>query len=124
MKRGRSMDRDAVLSLCLAQPGAVEDYPFGDDVAVFKVAGKMFALVALREDVGRVTLKCDPTHALELRARWAAVSPGYHTNKRHWNTVTLDDTVPASDLAEMITHSYDEVVAKLTRAERAALTSS
>ena len=85
--------RDQVLALCGDLPEAVEDYPFGDEVAAFKIGGKMFALVMLTGDPGRLTLKCDPDWALELRDRFAAVGPGYHTNKRHWNTVELDGTV-------------------------------
>ena len=78
------MNRDEVLEYCLSLREAVEDYPFGDDVAVFKVGGKVFALVALDGESGRVTLKCDPEWAVELRATYPAVRPGYHTNKRHW----------------------------------------
>ena len=116
------MNRDAVLSTCLDLPGAVEDYPFGDDVAVMKVGGKMFAIVSLGDDPGHVTLKCDPDWALELRAEYPAVTPGYHTNKRHWNTVELDDTVEDGLMAEMIDHSYELVVNSLTKAQRAEIT--
>jgi predicted DNA-binding protein (MmcQ/YjbR family) len=110
--------RDAVLELCLRLPGAAEDYPFGDDVAVAKVGGKMFALVMLTGEPGTVTLKCDPAWALELREIHAAVRPGYHTNKRHWNTVDLDGTVDAEDLEDMIQHSYELVARGLPRRER------
>lgn len=99
-------------------PGAVEDYPFGDGVAVFKVGGKMFALVPLDDDRGSVNLKCDPSLALELRARHTAVRPGYHQNKRHWNTVDLDDSIEADEIHEMIRHSYALVVDRLPRATR------
>jgi predicted DNA-binding protein (MmcQ/YjbR family) len=112
------MTRDDVLDLCSSLPGAVEDYPFGDDVAVFKVGGKMFALVALAGEPGSVSLKCDPGWALELRARHEAVGPGYHLNKRHWNTVELDGTVEEVEVGEMIGHSYDLVVSKLPRRQR------
>ena len=112
------MTRDDVLSVCAGLPGAVEDYPFGDDTAVFKVGGKMFALVALAGDPGSVNLKCDPEWALELRDRYESVRPGYHQNKRHWNTVELDGTVDDDDLREMIDHSYDLVVSRLPRSER------
>jgi predicted DNA-binding protein (MmcQ/YjbR family) len=81
----------------------------------------MFALVALDGDPGSVTLKCDPDLALELRARHAAVRPGYHTNKRHWNTVDLDGSVGRDDVREMIEHSYELVVAGLPEAVRARL---
>ena len=115
------MTRDQVLDVCSRLPGAVEDYPFGDDVAVFKVGGKIFALVMLTGEPGRVNLKCDPDRALELRAIYAAVRPGYHMNKRHWNTVELDGTVEDVELREMIDHSYELVVRRLPRNEQARL---
>jgi predicted DNA-binding protein (MmcQ/YjbR family) len=111
--------RDDVLDLCGGLPGAVEDYPFGDGVAVFKVAGRMFALVSLEGDPGSVNLKCDPALALELRARYSAVRPGYHQDKRHWNTVDLDGSIDDNELREMIDHSYRLVVDGLTRGQRA-----
>jgi predicted DNA-binding protein (MmcQ/YjbR family) len=114
------MTRDDVLAHCLGLPSAVEDYPFGDEVAVFKVGGKMFAIVSL-EGSPAVTLKCAPDLALELRARHPAVRPGYHANKRHWNTVDLDGTIEANEVAEMLDHSYKLVVNSLTRAARAQL---
>ena len=101
--------------------GAVEDYPFGDEVAVYKVGGRMFALVSLDGDPGSVNLKCDPDLALELRARYPAVRPGYHQDKRHWNTVELDGSIPESELREMIEQSYELVVSRLPRADRARL---
>ncbi|MBO0848270.1 MAG: MmcQ/YjbR family DNA-binding protein [Pseudonocardia sp.] len=99
-------------------PGAVEDYPFGDGVAVFKVGGRMFALVPLEGAPGSVNLKCDPAVALELRARHSSVSPGYHQDKRHWNTVELDGSVDDDELRWMVDHSYDLVVGKLPRTVR------
>ena len=115
------MTRDRVLQLCSSLPGATEDYPFGDEVAVFKVGGKMFALVPLDGEPGSVSLKCDPDWALELRAQYEAVRPGYHQNKRHWNTVDLDGSLKDGELREMIDHSYELVVSRLPRAERARL---
>ena len=114
--------RDLVMAACGAKPGAVEDYPFGDDVAVFKVAGRMFALVPLGGTPGNISLKCDPELAVVLRGRYAGVTPGYHLNKRHWNTVVLDGSVPGGEVLELIDHSYDLVVARLTRAQRDQLT--
>ena len=110
--------RDRVIAACSAKPGSVEDYPFGAEVAVFKVAGKMFALVALDSSPGEVSLKCDPELAVALRGRYAAITAGYHLNKRHWNTVTLDGSVPHDELSDLIDHSYELVVASLPRAER------
>ncbi len=110
--------RDRVIAECMAKPGSAEDYPFGDEVAVFKVAGRMFALVLLGPPPGNVSLKCDPDLAAGLRARYAAITSGYHLNKQHWNTVELDGSVPEEELTELIDHSYDLVVARLTRAQR------
>jgi predicted DNA-binding protein (MmcQ/YjbR family) len=118
---GSAMTRDDVLDLCARLPGAVEDYPFGDDVAVFKVGGRMFALVALEGSPGSVNLKCDPELALELRAEYSSVHPGYHQNKRHWNTVELDGSIEDDEFRAMIDHSYQLVVGNLTRAVRARL---
>ena len=95
------MTRDDVLAVCAGFTGAAEDYPFGDGVAVFKVEGKMFALVMLDGDPGFVNLKCDPDLALELRACYPAVRPGYHANKRHWNSVDLDGSIPADELTSL-----------------------
>lgn len=110
--------RDRMIAACGAKPTAVEDYPFGDEVAVFKVAGKMFALVELGPEPGSISLKCDPDLAAGLRRRYAAITAGYHLNKRHWNTVALDGSVPGDELLGLIDHSYELVVARLTRAER------
>lgn len=110
--------RDRVIEACDGQPGAAEDYPFGDEVAVFKVGGRMFALVLLSAAPATVSLKCDPDLAEDLRARYAAITPGYHLNKRHWNTITLDGSVPDDELLELIGHSYELVVARLPRAQR------
>jgi predicted DNA-binding protein (MmcQ/YjbR family) len=107
-----------VIAECGAKPSAVEDYPFGDEVAVFKVAGKMFALVSLGPPPESISLKCEPGIAVDLRRRYPAITAGYHLNKRHWNTVTLDGSVPEDELAELIDHSYELVVAGLTKADR------
>jgi predicted DNA-binding protein (MmcQ/YjbR family) len=110
--------RDRVIAACSAKPGSAEDYPFGDEVAVYKVAGKMFALATLGPAPGSVSLKCDPDLAAGLRRRYAAITAGYHLSKRHWNTVTLDGSVPEDELLDLIDHSYELVVARLPRAER------
>lgn len=110
--------RDQVIAACVGKPGATEDYPFGDSVAVFKVGGRMFALVPLGPSPGTVSLKCDPVLAETLRARYPAITPGYHLNKRHWNTVQLDGTVPDEEVIDLIDHSYDLVVARLPRSQR------
>ena len=112
------MNRDEVLALCAELPAAVEDYPFGDGVAVFKVGGRMFALVPLAGSPAGVNLKCDPALALELRARHPSVRPGYHQDKRHWNTVVLDGSIEPDEIREMVEHSYDLVVRGLPRRVR------
>ena len=99
-----------------AKPGAVEDFPFDPVILVFKVGGKMFALVATDEDPPRINLKCDPLKAEILREYYPAVLPGYHMNKRHWNTVVLDGSIPDEELVAMIDESHDLVVQNLPRA--------
>lgn len=84
--------------------------PFGEDVLVFKVNGKIFLLVRLMARPLTINLKCDPQRAVELRERYEAVQPGYHMNKIHWNTVILDGTIPAKEVTAMIDHSFDEVL--------------
>ena len=76
---------------CLALPGASEEFPFGDEVSVFKVGGKMFALSHLDGEPLQLSVKCDPELAVQLRSAYPAITPGYHLNKRHWNTITLDE---------------------------------
>jgi len=106
---------------CLANPGAVEDFPFGPETSVFKVAGKMFALSALDREPLEVSVKCEPELSVELRATYPAVRPGYHLNKRHWNTVTLGGDLDDAFARELIEDSYDLVVSALPRRTRAAL---
>jgi predicted DNA-binding protein (MmcQ/YjbR family) len=106
---------------CLSFTGAEETFPFGPRTSVFKVAGKMFALSQLGADSLRVSLKCEPALAEALRDTHAAVIPGYHLNKRHWNTVILDGSLPEQTVREMIEDSYDVVVSKLPQADRRAL---
>ncbi len=112
------MDRHELRALCLALPGAREDFPFGDEVSVFKVGGKMFALCNLDAEPLQVSLKCDPDLAVQLRAGYPAIAPGYHLNKRHWNTVTVDGSLPDQMVTDLVSDSYDLVVAALPRARR------
>jgi predicted DNA-binding protein (MmcQ/YjbR family) len=107
--------------LCLTFPGSEETFPFGSETSVFKVADKMFALSGLQQRPLRVSLKCQPGLAEQLRAAHAAVLPGYHLNKRHWNTVVLDGSLPDGMIADMIEDSYDLIVSKLSRDRRRAL---
>ena len=106
------MDTGDFREHCLAKPQVTEGTPFGRDTLVFKVEGKMFALLSLDDVPPRANLKCDPDRALELRDRYEQVLPGYHMNKKHWNTVILDGAIPNSTIAEMIDHSYDLVRSK------------
>jgi predicted DNA-binding protein (MmcQ/YjbR family) len=115
------MTREEVLERCASLQAAVEDYPFGDGVAVFKVGDRMFALVSLGDDPGTVGLKCDPELAIALRADYPAVRPGYHLNKQHWNTVDLDGSIGDDEVRRMIDHSYELVLGGLSRAHRARL---
>ena len=105
----------------VGKPHATEEYPFGPETLVLKVAGKLFALVGINEAPLRLTLKCDPIDAPFLRDTYQAIQPGYYMNKRHWNTITLDGSIPPPEIEAMIDTSYKLVVNGLTRAERARL---
>ena len=98
---------------CLDLPGAIEDFPFGEGVSVFKVAGKMFALSRLDAAPLEVSLKCEPELAEQLRFTYPGIRPGYHLNKRHWNTVTLDGSLPDGMVLDLLQDSYDLIVAAL-----------
>jgi predicted DNA-binding protein (MmcQ/YjbR family) len=110
-----------ITALLCAKPGASSSYPFGPGALVFKVGGKMFALLGDDETPLTMNLKCDPDQALALRAAYKSIMPGYHMSKRHWNTVTLDGTLSDGLVREMIEHSYELVVASLPKATREKL---
>jgi predicted DNA-binding protein (MmcQ/YjbR family) len=110
---------DELKAACLALPGAAETYPFGHETSVYKVAGKIFAIAPVSAE--SVSLKCEPELAEQLRLDYAAIRPGYHLNKRHWNTVALDGSVPDRMVREMIEDSYDLIVASLPARQREAL---
>jgi predicted DNA-binding protein (MmcQ/YjbR family) len=112
------MDLETFREYCLSKAAVTESTPFGEDILVFKVAGKMFALAVLDEIPTTVNLKCDPDLALELRDRYEQVGPGYHMNKRHWNTVEIDGGIPDAELRKMIDHSYELVVRNLPKKKR------
>jgi predicted DNA-binding protein (MmcQ/YjbR family) len=105
--------------MCLSHRGVAFDYPFGPEVRVFRVGGKIFAL--LDSDGGRVSLKCDPALADVLRASFDGVTAGYHLNKRHWNTVRLDGSVPEGQVRDLIEHSYELVLGGLAKKVQAAI---
>ena len=111
----RKMTAAAVIRHCASRRGATAERPFGPEVLVFKVAGKVFALVGDTFSPPTVSLQCDPELAIALRAAYPAVTAGYHLNKRHWNSVVLDGSVPDDELRSMIDDSYDLVVAGLPK---------
>lgn len=115
------MDPDGLRRRCLAKPGALEDFPFGEGISVFKVAGKIFTIAAFEAEPPEVSLKCEPELAQALRGQHAAVRPGYHLNKRHWNTVTLDGSLSDAEIEAMIDDSYDLVIHGLPRTLRQTL---
>jgi predicted DNA-binding protein (MmcQ/YjbR family) len=96
---------------CLKKKGKITgEFPFGEDVLVYKVEGKVFLLTRVEEHPLSLNLKCNPDHAVELREQYDAVTPGYHMNKKHWNTVVLDGSIPSGEVLKMIDHSYEQVV--------------
>ena len=106
------MNIEVFRDYCLAKAGVTEELPFDENTLVFKVMGKMFALTDI-ELFDSINLKCDPARALELREQYDGIRPGYHMNKKHWNSVSTDGSVPDTLLYELIDHSYDLVVAGL-----------
>ncbi len=115
------MDGEAARAYLLARPEAWEDFPFGPNVYVYKIGRKMFATLSYPNGVAQMNLKCEPNEAMVLRDIFDAVRPGYHMNKAHWNTVTLDGSVPGGELERMMDRSYALVVGGLTKAERTGL---
>ena len=111
------MTQEEFRDYCLRKKGAVEDFPFEATAAVFKISGKIFAM-ADAASFKSISLKCDPDKAIELRALYPAVTPGYHLNKRHWNTIVLDGSIPDKVIRGLIDHSYERVYAGLNRAEK------
>lgn len=104
------MTHKEVEEYVLSMPNAKLDYPFGEDVAVYKVGDKMFALIAEGKDPVRISLKCDPLLSETLRKKYDTVMPGYHLNKKHWNTVVLTGQLGWEEIKDLIRHSYDLVV--------------
>jgi predicted DNA-binding protein (MmcQ/YjbR family) len=109
------LDSTAAANHCRSLPGATEGYPFSSDALVFKVGGRIFAILV----ESRLSLKCEPVLALALREEFPSVTPGYHLNKRHWNTIQLDGSVPDDALTDWIEDSHALAIASLTRAQRA-----
>jgi predicted DNA-binding protein (MmcQ/YjbR family) len=111
------MNVEAIREYCLSKNGAEEDYPFDEFTLVIKVAGKMFVLIALDSIPLQLNLKCDPEKAIELREQYENVIPGWHMNKKYWNTIILEGSIRWDELKHWIDHSYDEVVKKLKKSE-------
>jgi predicted DNA-binding protein (MmcQ/YjbR family) len=115
------MDATELRDHCLTFRGSSETFPFGFETSVFKVADKIFAISRLARDPLEISLKCEPLLAEQLREVHTAVRPGYHLNKRHWNTVTVDGSIDDQMLRDMIEDSYDLVVSRLPLSRRRAL---
>lgn len=106
------MNVETIREYCLSKPSVEEALPFGPDTLVFKISGKIFLLMGLDSEQLSFNVKCDPAKAIELREEFPCVIPGYHMNKKHWNTVIVDGPVPSKQLKEWIDHSYDLVAPK------------
>jgi len=115
------IDDQGITTYCLNKPGVTSGYPFGEGTLVFKVVNKMFALIPEDSQPLRLNLKCDPDDALALREQHAAIAPGYHMSKKHWNTLSIDGSLPKKLVFELIDHSYDLVVKKLSKTDRQKL---
>jgi len=115
------MDNNKLENIFLSKAGSSLDFPFGDDVSVFKVMNKMFGLFSLNDGIYHINLKCDPQDALAYRDIYECVIPGYHMNKKHWNTITIDGSMPLEILEDMIEESYTLVVSKLTKKQKEQL---
>lgn len=108
------MNIEEIRDYCLAKPGVTEGLPFGEDTLVFKVGEKLFLLTSISSG-NQFNVKCDPERAVELRERYNEVQPGYHMNKKHWNTVYTDGSLTRKQLCDMIDHSYDLVLKSLPK---------
>jgi len=112
---------DSARDYVLSKDGVSEETPFGPDVLVYKVAGKMFATLAFEDEIGRMNLKCDPERSVDLRESYSAILPGYHMNKKHWNTLLFTGELEAALVIELIDHSYSLVISGLTQKQRSNL---
>lgn len=115
------MNIEQLREFCVQKPFVTEEFPFGPETLVFKVAGKMFALTGIDSPELTVNLKADPDYSVELREKYAEVQPGYHMNKLHWNTVSFEGSLPEELLKELIDHSYSLVVASFSKSKRKEL---
>ena len=115
------MNIEMLREYCLSKKAATEDFPFGEETLVFRVMNKIFLLVSLNSDPLQFNAKCDPEKAVELREAYEAVKPGYHMNKKHWNTVVIDGSISTRLIKEMIDDSYDLIVQSLPKKSREEL---
>ena len=115
------MDIETLKAHALAKPASTHDFPFDEETLALRVKGKIFALVPINASPQQANLKCDPVWAEILRQTYKAVTPGYHMNKRHWNTIVFDGTIPDSEILEMVDHAYEQVVKGLSKKDREAL---
>ena len=115
------MDLETIRKYCLEKKSTTESFPFGESTLVFKVSGKVFLLLGLDNQPLQFNVKCDPEKAEELREEYSSVTPGFHMNKKHWNTVILDGQIPVRKIREMIDDSYELVARSLPLTERKKL---
>jgi len=111
------MNIEQIREYCIKKNGVTEEFPFDEETLVFKVMGKIFLLASLESIPLQINLKCDPENAVEIREEYEAVQPGYHMNKKHWNTISIDGSVPAKKIFEWIDNSYRLVVAGLKKSD-------
>ena len=112
------MNIETLREYCLSKKAVIEDFPFGEDTLVFRVLNKIFLLVSLSSNPLQFNAKCDPDKAIELRDQYDAVQPGYHMNKKHWNTIIMNGSLSNAQLKEMIDDSYNLIVQSLPKKER------
>ena len=111
------MKLEAFTKYCLSKPFVTKDFPFGEETICFMLAGKIFSITSYNVPL-KVNLKCDPEEAVELRERYEEVQPGYHMNKKHWNTVDFEGSISDSELRRMVDNSYDLIVSSLSKKQR------
>jgi len=112
------MNIETLREYCLSKKAVTEDFPFGEDTLVFRVLNKIFLLVSLSSNPLQFNAKCDPDQAIELRDQYDVVQPGYHMNKKHWNTIIMNGSLSNAQLKEMIDDSYNLIVQSLPKKER------
>ncbi len=115
------MHIEAFRDYCLSKKGVTESFPFDEDVLVFKVLNKMFALTSLSADAFKVSLKCNPERAMELREEFESIIPAFHMNKKHWNSVNVETLMDDALFIELLNHSYDLVVQGMTKKDKEIL---